>query len=205
MLKSIFAAVAGIWLWSSAAQADVVHHYTLSDIGSGHLMGSLDYDVTTSSFQSVHLFSPGLGAFFYDLVATYDIGNEVTLSLVDTVGVIGLNLSFGPRAALHPGAPLKIDPSPFNSYIFLTSNHLVLDSELSGTFTVASAVPEPTTWAMLLLGFAGLGFLGLRRSAAAAANSRYLIGPRGFDGALSVHRGLPAAVVSSMLFPGRAC
>jgi PEP-CTERM motif len=27
----------------------------------------------------------------------------------------------------------------------------------------ASAVPEPSTWAMLLLGFAGLGYAGFRR------------------------------------------
>jgi PEP-CTERM motif len=34
----------------------------------------------------------------------------------------------------------------------------------SATFTLASgAVPEPSTWAMLLLGFAGLGFAGWRR------------------------------------------
>jgi hypothetical protein len=31
----------------------------------------------------------------------------------------------------------------------------------------ATAVPEPSTWAMLLAGFAGLGYAGLRRSRAA--------------------------------------
>jgi hypothetical protein len=30
--------------------------------------------------------------------------------------------------------------------------------------TVASGVPEPSTWAMILLGFAGLGFAGYRNS-----------------------------------------
>ncbi len=29
--------------------------------------------------------------------------------------------------------------------------------------TVPSAVPEPSSWAMMAAGFAGLGFLGLRR------------------------------------------
>jgi hypothetical protein len=28
----------------------------------------------------------------------------------------------------------------------------------------ASAVPEPSTWAMMLIGFAGLGFAGFRRA-----------------------------------------
>jgi hypothetical protein len=29
---------------------------------------------------------------------------------------------------------------------------------------VASAVPEPSTWAMMILGFAGIGFMAYRRS-----------------------------------------
>lgn len=37
-----------------------------------------------------------------------------------------------------------------------------------GSF-VSSAVPEPSTWAMLLLGFAGLGFIGYRSSRKSAA------------------------------------
>ena len=40
------------------------------------------------------------------------------------------------------------------------------DPNLTGTITLTSvsAVPEPSTWAMMLLGFAGIGFLGYRRS-----------------------------------------
>jgi hypothetical protein len=34
---------------------------------------------------------------------------------------------------------------------------------LTGTITMSSAVPEPSTWAMMMLGFAGLGFLTYRR------------------------------------------
>jgi hypothetical protein len=36
--------------------------------------------------------------------------------------------------------------------------HLTVD------FTAAAIVPEPSTWAMLLLGFAGLGFVGYRKA-----------------------------------------
>jgi PEP-CTERM motif len=32
------------------------------------------------------------------------------------------------------------------------------------TLVVGSAVPEPSTWAMLLLGFAGLGYAGYRKT-----------------------------------------
>jgi hypothetical protein len=32
-----------------------------------------------------------------------------------------------------------------------------------GAFTLTAAVPEPQTWAMMLLGFAGIGFMAYRR------------------------------------------
>ena len=39
--------------------------------------------------------------------------------------------------------------------------------EIAGTGSI-SGVPEPSTWAMMLLGFAGLGFAGYRASRKAA-------------------------------------
>jgi hypothetical protein len=47
------------------------------------------------------------------------------------------------------------------------ANSNVLASSFSGDFTIASvsAVPEPSTWAMMLLGFAGVGFMAYRRKA----------------------------------------
>jgi hypothetical protein len=42
-----------------------------------------------------------------------------------------------------------------------SSNSFEFDNVVAGG---ASAVPEPSTWAMLLLGFAGLGYAGWRRS-----------------------------------------
>jgi hypothetical protein len=44
-----------------------------------------------------------------------------------------------------------------------------VDEGTKFTFTlVGGAVPEPSTWAMLLLGFAGLGYAGYRRVRQAA-------------------------------------
>jgi hypothetical protein len=36
-------------------------------------------------------------------------------------------------------------------------------NSLRGSLTISSAIPEPSTWAMLLLGFAGIGFMAYRR------------------------------------------
>ena len=48
-----------------------------------------------------------------------------------------------------------------------------LSANINGhiTFTSMTAVPEPTTWAMMLIGFAGLGFMGYRRTRSAAFRS----------------------------------
>jgi hypothetical protein len=34
---------------------------------------------------------------------------------------------------------------------------------VAGQFTLTAAVPEPSTWAMMILGFAGVGFMAYRR------------------------------------------
>ena len=43
----------------------------------------------------------------------------------------------------------------------VTSNQF---TELSGTIALGTAVPEPASWALLILGFAGVGFAAYRRS-----------------------------------------
>jgi hypothetical protein len=40
-----------------------------------------------------------------------------------------------------------------------------------GSFTLTAAVPEPFTWAMMILGFCGLGFMAYRRKQHGAALS----------------------------------
>ena len=53
----------------------------------------------------------------------------------------------------------SVQPGNFDS---ITSENRYL----YGTVTLASGVPEPSTWAMILVGFVGLGFVGYRRSKA---------------------------------------
>jgi hypothetical protein len=42
---------------------------------------------------------------------------------------------------------------------------LLTGIDAHGLDFIPFAVPEPSTWAMMLLGFAGLGFMGYRASA----------------------------------------
>jgi hypothetical protein len=67
-----------------------------------------------------------------------------------------------------------VGTTPTNSYNGLVSdlqiyNNALSPSDVLGLYNSAlSPVPEPSTWALILLGFAGLGFAGYRRNKAAA-------------------------------------
>jgi hypothetical protein len=62
------------------------------------------------------------------------------------------DLTFGSGDAMsNNGSPLAL---------YFTDG---INGEKDGLFGVIS-VPEPSTWGMMLLGFAGLGFLGYRRT-----------------------------------------
>jgi hypothetical protein len=55
-----------------------------------------------------------------------------------------------------------------SSPTFKTGTFDIGDGEFDYTLTIES-VPEPSTWALMLLGFAGLGLAGYRRSVKAVA------------------------------------
>jgi hypothetical protein len=81
-----------------------------------------------------------------------------------------------PAGLLHPGVTYDFDLDyssrvttsaavPFNEDLPLTQFY---DIHTSGSFSTAGAVPEPSTWAMLLMGFIGLGVMIRRRRAVGA-------------------------------------
>ena len=60
------------------------------------------------------------------------------------------------------------EPDPYQSYIFflLQNNEDITQVRAvltDFTITAVDGVPEPSTWAMMILGFAGVGFLAYRR------------------------------------------
>jgi hypothetical protein len=55
-----------------------------------------------------------------------------------------------------------LDAATPNYDFTFTGTYSLAGATGSGTFNV-SAVPEPSTWAMMILGFAGIGFMSYRR------------------------------------------
>ncbi len=61
-----------------------------------------------------------------------------------------------------------LQPGDYNLTLFYTDRHVtgagLYFSVDTSNVTISPGVPEPSTWAMILLGFAGLGYAGYRRT-----------------------------------------
>jgi hypothetical protein len=88
--------------------------------------------------------------------STFDFSyqGDLLLGVIDgfaDITVNGAEISIG-----DPGSDTVINLGSFGPNIDLTISGF-------GTFAIGGAVPEPSTWAMLLLGFAGLGLVGYQQ------------------------------------------
>jgi hypothetical protein len=126
---------------------------------SGHILG---FSTTTGAqvFDSGAI--PGgpdgtaiglTGAIANDLFVNTNGGTVVQIDL-NTLAQTTL-LTGGSR-----GDFVTVDPLT-DSLLITQTDSLLRLTPINGTFT--GAVPEPSTWAMMLLGFAGLGFMAYRR------------------------------------------
>jgi len=112
------------------------------------------------NFATVEL--PNLG-----LSHPYDIFTWNGISFVFAQQLAADTLyNFGPGGVsrfevLGIDASLGLDPS--NSTAFVSQVTFTGDGQFTGSMTAITAVPEPSTWAMMILGFAGLGFMAYRR------------------------------------------
>jgi hypothetical protein len=126
---------------------------TLTQI-SETLTGSVDYlagngpitqtlEVTLTDVSAEQSFSPG--SITIDLAGTST--NAATLAGFTGLGDALTSASFRVSSALPPGT----------TFIWFLGS-----ATLDGSITYTYTIPEPSTWAMMLVGFAGLGYAGWR-------------------------------------------
>jgi hypothetical protein len=96
------------------------------------------------------VYGPGLGLQFASFAKATDIPYSSTDSFLGLAYTGGGNTFYG--HAEFAGGDLE-------SYGFQTTPNTAIDASSA----IASAVPEPSTWAMMLLGFFGVGFMAYRR------------------------------------------
>ncbi len=195
-MRRIFAALVGILAMFMAAPA--VATATLTTNGSGQLtgvtgltVGSSTYNVTFADGTCPALFSgcDAVTDFTFQngtdatsaaaaLIAAI-VGSSFDTAPGTTFGCIGgescdMLIPYGIPAAGSFDARGALNLAGSNSTgITLTGNTALFDtsannSQVFALFSIA-AVPEPSTWAMMLLGFAAMGLAMRRRGRLAAA------------------------------------
>jgi hypothetical protein len=141
---------------------------TASEIG---LRGSAGFAVGGEFTCSPTLVPSGCGSGAFALSASADDSplNDHTFSIfIEATG--SLNGSLGPvgsfSAFVDPQVSIDCAKATFAD---CSAYSLVVAPD---SFTTASGVPEPSTWALMLIGFAGLGVAGYRRTKARTLTAR---------------------------------
>jgi hypothetical protein len=156
-----------------SARADIIYDYTLVDgtYSSGNITGTLTVDGTTNTVTNVDLTTTGKYNFHFNIVSLQFLNSGFWIvSTRDVLNSASLEFALDSPASLFSGQATLNHTGPDAGRIFPTNCVALSCSDgnpLGGTFTLSSttisAVPEPSTWAMLILGFVGVGFVASRR------------------------------------------
>jgi PEP-CTERM motif len=151
---------------SLPARADVV--YDLSFVGGG--TGVLDLNLASTAAAD-NLSS--LGPYFVSLTLTNVGGTGFSVTL-NSANSSNYQFETGAQGQIYNLSVIENTPSSGVEYITVYNQSYDIYAApstyvASGNYsfasgpTLAPAVPEPATWAMMILGFCGLGFMAYRR------------------------------------------
>ena len=167
-LKAFFGAVAVVAsLGVSAAQASTIFDFSFVTIPGGNNLvssgsGEFFADVSGSNWLITGISGTADGLAITSLFAPGGFAGNDNLILTPSYGPDFNGISFSTGATNYN---LYIDDG---SYLPLGTNSICTScgggNETPINLTIAG-VPEPSTWAMLILGFAGIGFMAYRRKA----------------------------------------
>ena len=148
---------------------ELVFEDTANTFGSGDLTWIIQVTNDASSSDAIARVTAGNFATFLTDVGDNGDANAPSLVDRDTPGHT-IGFSFASLGGLLAGETSDLLTIDTNAVRFTTGTLAVIDSQTSDLNGFApSAVPEPSTWAMMMLGFAGLGFAGYRKSRKSAA------------------------------------
>lgn len=141
-----------------------VYKDTANTFGSGDLTWIIQVANSSSSTDAIGRVTAGNFAGFMTDVGDNGGANAPALVDRDTPGHT-IGFSWAETGGLLVGDTSDLLMIDTNAARFVPGTLAVIDSETSDLSAYEpSAVPEPATWAMMLIGFAGLGVAGLRGS-----------------------------------------
>jgi hypothetical protein len=151
----------------SPASADIVYGVDYF-VGQSFLTGTITTDGHTGTLTAADITS-------FDLLASVQGNSTEFTSSNSTVTGNGLTATLT-QLSFDFGAGDTFKISDLGVGQFVLSNHAELDVGTAGagernssTILAVAAVPEPSTWAMMILGFACVGFMAYRRKGQEAA------------------------------------
>jgi len=124
--------------------------------------GTLGVDVTNGTVPDIDITFPGLDPFNRVILAEMDPGAFVEATNAPSLGQV-LELAFTGSLVGFTGGTITGN--------VVTTSDLGIALYVVNAGGSITAVPEPSTWAMMLLGFAGLGYAGWRGTRRTAAGS----------------------------------
>lgn len=164
----------------ATSKADVIKTFSVSDqlvsssFSLATISGDLAIDVTTGEVSKADISvvvnaNPSINLTSLSQFAdTTKSGVDVLIQSGGDLDLdISTNTSNGLFSSSFAGGSVISGPDTF----FLSSDSIIFTPFGAGKLTFESsldttaAVPEPSTWAMMLLGFCGLGFMAYRRKA----------------------------------------
>jgi hypothetical protein len=154
--------------------------------------GPLNFDITSGADTIGHFLTSG-GATIVsgashsgDLLSTGGTKGKATGTLIEIMGQVslvngqsydfthddGVQLKIGNTMVINDADPTFPANTPFTwtgstgtfKFALVYGECCGLPAELETNLPLTSGVPEPSTWAMMLAGFGGLGFAAFRRS-----------------------------------------
>ena len=177
--------------FAGGAKAKVYYEYAYTGLDFTTAVGSYstsdsvtgDFTVLTQLSNGLHVITP-LSYSFSDGVQTLtNLNSKAVISVVVSSGKIStwtVDLYTGATAATSGAEVISTTYTSFLKVDFGTEDYTnplsvnfgerTTSTDLKGSWNV-SAVPEPSTWALMLLGFAGIAFAGYRRSRPPAASA----------------------------------
>src|ERR1700722_12390095 len=166
----VAACASGLGLSAERARANVTYLYTGNDFTTASAPFTTN-DKVMISLTLASALSPDLTVGGVNNVSPLAFTDNTALGTVlfsfgtDNVGAVTewqVVLAVSPQsAAITTRNAFGLD-NDFVQHIFNSNG--AFNNRDQGTWTVANGVPEPSTWAMLLLGLGGLGFAAHRRN-----------------------------------------
>ena len=168
---------------AGTARADIVYIVNQT-IGDGSVRGTLTTDgmlglLSVGDFEAWHLILTGKGG----ATVTLDNGDPTAMIYLSGSDVNATATEITFNFSGTDGGRLLFQDGPENGQTYWCNAASAPDCDQgksvtpqtiadpsfqnvpeSGVQVIAGVVPEPSTWAMMLLGFAGLGFAGYRAS-----------------------------------------